>query len=136
LKGEAHSHQRSADNHGPGERCIQLREIPGACIYDHGGERQRNDGRFEPHRPYIGVTEDQTHDKENKRYSKHVNVRDANQCRQAHACIDLSNARNIFKAVQIRDMRITAIVAGKASSIDNRLDLRLVFLLVEAAMDP
>ena len=130
------AHQGAADDHRPGKSRVDLGEVPGAHVDDHGEERQGDDGRLEPHRPDIGVAEDQAHDEEDEGYAEHVDVRDAHQGREAHAGVDLRDGGEVLKTVEVGNMRVAAVVAGEAALRDDRLDLPVVFRLVEAAMNP
>src|ERR1700693_3245288 len=82
------------------------------------------------------MTEDHTHDEEDEGYAKHMDVGDSHQGRNAHARVDLSDLGKIFITIEIGNVRIATAVAGKAALVNYRLDVGIVFGLVEAVMQP
>ena len=134
LKGEAKAHHHTANDYGPGEGGIDFSQVPGSDVYNDRKERQGNDDGLEPHWPQVSMAKNQTRNKEDKGYAEHVNVGDTHQGREAHACVCLCDLREIFVAVEIGDMRITAAVTAEAALLDNRFDSGIVCGLVETVV--
>src|SRR5262249_10980195 len=127
LNGEAQAHQAAADDDRPGEGGVDLGQVPGTDVDDHGEKRQGNDGRLEPYWPHIGMAEDQPHDEEDEGHAEYVNVRDAHQSEEAHPGVDLADLGHILIATEIGDVGVAPVMAGEASLLDDRLDARVVF---------
>src|SRR5579872_7630097 len=102
---------------------IELRKIPGTDIHRKRQKREPDHGALDPNWPQIRVTEHESHNEEHERESKQVYVRYPNQRKDIRARILLRHLLEIVVSVQIRKMRIAAVMAGHAALVEYWFDV-------------
>jgi hypothetical protein len=90
---------------------VDLRDVPGGDIHEEGGEGQRDDGALEPHRPNVGMAEDETHDEEDESDAEQMDMRYPNQREDIGPGVDLGDFLDVVVAVEVRQVWVAAIVA-------------------------
>src|SRR4030095_13421680 len=119
---ETCTHQSTRQDHQPSKGMIQLGQVPRAYVEDHGDERKRNYRAFEPDRPHVGVAVHQSHDEKDESQSEQVNVGNAHQGKDVGPGILLGHFLQVIVSVQVRNVRVAAIVTTDATLLQQRLD--------------